>query len=159
MKNISQNGEYQETFVQNPIYNNGNDSGNNKMNMNNMNNMINMNNMNNRDNMYNMNINSMNNMNINSMNNMNMNMNNNNMINMHNMMPPPVKNQMGNNFQGTLNQSLGLSLNDEQMEKIINDILIPYENKIKYLEEQLKEKDREISSLKMKLSFIRYAGN
>ena len=206
MKNNSQNVEYEETFVQNPIleglnnnYNNGNASGNNNMNMNmcNPNNNMNMNmsnpnnnmnpmsmnnmnisNMNNMDNMMSMgninpmSMNSMNNMNMINMNNMqnnnNMNpmsmnnMNRSNMSNMQNfssMMTSPTYTQMGNSFQGRISQTLGFSLNEEQMNKMINEILIPYENKIKNLEEQLKEKDREISSLKLKLSLSRFPGN
>ena len=142
MENNSQTGEYQETFVQNPIYNdsnniynNGNDSGNN--NLNNMYNNMNMSNMNSN----------MNPMSMNNMNNMNMS----NMNNLNNMMTSPINSQMGNNIQGRICQALGFNLNEQQMNNIINGIVIPYENKIKYLEEQLKEKDREISALKLNL--------
>ncbi len=189
MKNNSQNVEYEETFVQNPIYdglnnnyNNGNVSGNNNMNMNmsnpnnNMNpmsmNNMNMSNTNNMMNMGNINpmsmnsMNSMNNMNMNNMqNNNNMNpmsmnnMNRSNMQNFSNMMTSPTSSQMGNSFQGRISQTLGFSLSEEQMNRMINEILIPYENRIKNLEEQLKEKDREISSLKLKLSLSRFPGN
>ena len=186
MKNNSQNVEYEETFVQNPIYdglnnnyNNGNVPGNNNMNMNmsnpnnNMNpmsmnnmNMSNTNNMMNMGNINPMSMNSMNSMNMNNMqNNNNMNpmsmnnMNRSNMQNFSNMMTSPTSSQMGNSFQGRISQTLGFSLSEEQMNRMINEILIPYENRIKNLEEQLKEKDREISSLKLKLSLSRFPGN
>jgi len=99
-----------------------------------MNNMQNMKNMKNMQNMNNM-------QNINNMNNIN------NMQNMNNMQNIKTFQNIDNmqNFQNNQNQYINLN------ESYLEDLLRPYKEKIDKLERELKEKQKEIDKLKLKI--------